>query len=145
MKTAAIALAFVAAALFGAWLASALGWWPRGDVARDVPPELAALHAHFERHGVATTVALVRRDHAEVRYRAMFLAKDGNRRAFFVMWCASDDAVRQRVAALKASTVPMVVESRGLLVLQLANWPPDEAAQVVRALGAFDPRDIRPE
>lgn len=145
MKTAAIAIAFVAAALIGAWLASALGWWPRGDVARDVPPELAALHAHFERNGIATTLALVRRDHADVRYRAMFVTKDAARRAFFVMWCASDDAVRRRMQALKASVVPMVVESRGLLVLQLADWPPAEAANVVRALHAFDPRDIRPE
>lgn len=145
MKTAALALAFVGTLLFGAWLASAMGWWPRGDVARDVPPELAALHAHFARHGVETTVALVRREHADVRYRAMFVAKDGTRRAFFVNWCASDDAVRRRVDALKASVVPSVVEVRGLLVLQVANWPQDSAAPIVQAFRGFDPRDIRPE
>lgn len=147
MKTAAIALAFVVAALFGGWLASAMGWWPRGDVARDVPPELAALHAHFRRHGVETTAALVRREHADVRYRAMFVSKDPARRAFYVNWCASDDAVRRRVAALKALSVPAVVEARGLLVLHIARWPDDDPAarRIVQAFQAFDTRDIGPE
>jgi hypothetical protein len=147
MKTVAIALAFAGALLFGAWLASALGWWPRGDVARDVPPELAALHGHFSRQGVETTVALVRREHAGVRYRAMFVAKDEARQAFFVHWCASDGAVRERVAALKASSAPPVVEARGLLVLQIAGWPADDpvARRIVQAFHGFDTRDIRPE
>lgn len=147
MKTVAIALAFVGALLFGAWLASALGWWPRGDVARDVPAELAALHEHFRRDGVETTVALVRREHADVRYRAMFVTKDPARRAFFVNWCASDEGVRQRVATLKALSSQPVVEARGLLVLHIAGWPADDPAarRVVQAFHGFDTRDIRPE
>ena len=147
MKTVAIALAFAGAMLFGAWLAFSMGWWPRGDVARDVPPELAALHEHFRRGGVETTVALVRREHADVRYRAMFVAKDESRRAFFVNWCASGAAVRQRMAALKALSTPPVVEARGLLVLQIPGGPADDPAtrRVVQAFHGFDTRDIRPE
>jgi hypothetical protein len=59
MKPLALLIA-LAAALLGVWFASQRGFGLGGDVHRDVPPSVAALHRHFAQHGIATTVRLVR-------------------------------------------------------------------------------------
>jgi hypothetical protein len=141
-------LAAIAAAALGAWVAFAmLGPRANSEVARDVPPELAALHGQLRSEGVHTTVSLVRREHADVRVRAMFVTQDGERRAFFVMWCASNAAGRQRADALRALSIPAVVETNGPLVLYIARWPEHDplALAATRAFLRFDTSGLRPE
>lgn len=142
-----IGLAFAAAAAVGLWVAAMFGFVGRGDVARDVPPELAAVHAHFQRAGIDTRVGLIRREHTGIRVRAMFSTKEKTARVFYVVWCTSKQTANARASTLRASTIPGLVETNGALLLYLPGWALSDplALTIFNAFKQYDASGIRPE
>jgi hypothetical protein len=139
MKPLALLIA-LAAALLGVWFASQRGFGLGGDVHRDVPPSVAALHRHFAQHGIATTVRLVRIELAGAQARALFTIKDAAERSFIVMWFGSADTAAGNAAALNASANPTLAESNGPFLLQLTHWSRDDplSQQVLTTFRSFD-------
>jgi hypothetical protein len=109
----------------GLWFARQGGFHWRGEVDRDVPPALVALHAQLRKGGVDSHVGLVRREHTEVRARALFTLHDdtGENKVFFVSWCTSPEAALKRVQELQRAARPSLPEANGAFVLYMTDWP----------------------
>ncbi len=133
----ALALAGAAAGLGAAWY---FGFNLGGDVRREVPPPLVALHEHFARNGIATRVGLVRIQIAGVQARAFFELKDGSGGSFFVMWFGSAASAVRQAAEFNSSSRPTVAATNHGLLLQMIDWPRDGEAtrRIVAAFMTFD-------
>ncbi len=134
---AALSLVGLAAGIGAAWY---FGFDLGGDVRREVPPPLVALHDHFEKNGVDTRVGLVRIEIAGVQARALFTLKADAGRSFIVMWFGSAASAARQAAEFNASARPTIAAANSGLLLQLSNWQADDPA-TRRVLGAFNSFD----
>ena len=124
----------------GLWFALHSGLGGGGDVDRDVPPALVALHGQLLKDGVVSKVGLVRREHSDVRARAIFTIHNGSERVFLVLWCTSDEAARKHVRELKTAARPSLPEANGPFVIQLTDWSAADplTSKVLQAFRSFD-------
>ena len=133
----ALALFGVAAGFGAAWY---FGFDLGGDVRREVPPPLVALHEHLEKRGVATKVGLVRIQIAGVQARALFTLKDGSGRSFVVMWFGSAISAAREAEALNASSRQTVAAANRGLLLQMSDWRRDDemTQRILSSFTSFD-------